>query len=81
MKNPDLLQWVRGGKMKKALFAVFLVGIGIAAAQTPPDQKEAMRRAARSARVKIIGWPTLTPAELRIAALVIREIRRPHKRL
>src|SRR6266576_417762 len=40
--------------------------LGIAAAQTPPDQarqielkKEAMRRAARSAPVKIIGSPTL----------------------
>jgi len=38
--------------MKKALFAVFLMGIGIVAGQTPPDQarqieleKEAMRRA------------------------------------
>ncbi len=55
--------------MNKALFAVFLlIGIGIAAAQTPADQarqkelqKEAMRRAARSAPVKIIGSPTLTP--------------------
>jgi len=40
--------------MNKALFVVFLIEIGIAAAQTPPDQsrqierdKEAMRRAAR----------------------------------
>ena len=24
--------------MNKALFAVFLIGLGIAAAQTPPDQ-------------------------------------------
>ena len=56
--------------MNKAVFAaVFLVGLGIAAAQTPPDQarqielqKEAMRRAARSAPVKIIGSPTLVPA-------------------
>ena len=57
--------------MNKALFAaVFLIAIGIAAAQnpTPPDQarqielqKEAMRRAARSAPVKIIGFPTLRP--------------------
>jgi hypothetical protein len=38
--------------MNKALFAVFLIGLGIAAAQTPPDQarqielqKEAMRKA------------------------------------
>jgi hypothetical protein len=54
--------------MNKALFAVFLIGIGIAAAQTPPDQerqsqlqKEAMRSAAPSAPVKIIGYPTLRP--------------------
>jgi uncharacterized membrane protein len=55
--------------MNKALFAVFLIGIGIAAAQTPPPdqerqsqlQKEAMRSAARSAPVKIIGYPTLRP--------------------
>jgi hypothetical protein len=60
---------VRGGKMNKALFAVFLVGIGTAAPQTPPPdqtrqiqlQKEALRRAARSAPVKIIGFPTLRP--------------------
>ena len=52
--------------MSKALFAVFL--IGIVAAQTPPDrarqielQKEAMRRAARSTPVKIIGFPKLRP--------------------
>ena len=54
--------------MNKALFAAFLIGIEIAAAQTPPDQarqieaqKETMRRAARSAPVKIIGYPTLRP--------------------
>ena len=55
--------------MSKALFAVFLlIGIGIATAQTPPEQarqielqKEATRRAARSAPVKIIGFPTLVP--------------------
>jgi hypothetical protein len=54
--------------MNKALIAVFLIGLRIAAAQNPPppDQarqielkKEAMRRAARSAPVKIIGSPTL----------------------
>jgi hypothetical protein len=52
------------------MFSIFLIGLGIAAAQTPPDQarqveaqKEAMRRAARSAPVKIIGSPTLTPAQ------------------
>ena len=53
--------------MNEVLFAVFLVVIGIAAAQTPPPdqarqielQKEAMRKAAP---FKIIGWPTLTPA-------------------
>ena len=58
MKNSELLQ---------ALFGVFL--IATAAAQNPtPDQarqlelqKEAMRRAAQSAPVKIIGWPTLRP--------------------
>jgi hypothetical protein len=52
--------------MNKPLFAgVVLIAIGIAAAQTPPDQtrqierdKEAMRRAARSAPFKIIGSPT-----------------------
>jgi hypothetical protein len=57
--------------MNKALFAVFLVVIATAAAQTPtpaPErqiepQKEAMRKAARSGPFKIIGWPTLTPAE------------------
>jgi hypothetical protein len=56
--------------MNKTLFAVFLIGIGIAAAQTPPDQarqteaqKKVMRRAARSAPVKIIGSPTLLPAQ------------------
>jgi hypothetical protein len=58
--------------MNKALFAVFLpIGIATVPAQnpTPADQahqielqKEAMRKAARSAPVKIIGWPTLTPA-------------------
>jgi hypothetical protein len=49
---------------EQSLIRSFL--IGIAAAQTPPDQarqielkKEAMRRAARSASVKIIGSPTL----------------------
>ena len=57
----------------RRLFAV-LIGMGIAtaqtSAQTPPDQtrqierdKEAMRRAARSAPVKFIGVPTLTPAQ------------------
>ncbi len=56
------------GKLAKR-FAV-LIGMGIAtaqtSAQTPPDQarqierdKEAMRRAARSAPVKFIGSPTL----------------------
>jgi hypothetical protein len=50
--------------MNEMLFAVL-----IATAQTPPDQprqievqKKAMRRAAQSAPVKIIGVPTLTPA-------------------
>ena len=55
--------------MNKALFGVFLIGI-VAAAQTPPPpdqerqsqlQKEAMRSAARSPPVKIIGYPTLRP--------------------
>jgi hypothetical protein len=63
------IQRVRGIKMNKALFAVvFLIGLGIAAAQTPPDparqievQKEALRRAVRSEPVKIIGSPTLVP--------------------
>jgi len=63
MKNPEKFN------AYKALFAaVFLIGIGIAAAQTPPDharqielQKEDMRRAARLAPVKIIGFPTLRP--------------------
>jgi hypothetical protein len=65
------IQRVRGIKMNKALFAVvFLIGLGIAAAQTPPDparqievQKEAMRRAARSESVKILGSPTLSPIQ------------------
>jgi len=56
------IQRVRGIKMNKALFAVvFLIGLGIAAA--PEVQKEAMRRAARSAPVKIIGVPTLVPVQ------------------
>jgi len=59
MKNPKKF------RLLKKLFAVVFL-IATAAAQTPPDQarqielkKEAMRRAARSAPVKIIGSPTL----------------------
>ena len=64
------IQRVRGGKMNKTLF-VFLVGIGIAAAQNPtPDQarqielqKEAMRRAEAQAQAfTILGFPMLNPA-------------------
>jgi hypothetical protein len=52
------------------MFSIFLIGLGIAAAQTPPDQarqietqKEAMRRVARAAPVKILGSPTLVPVQ------------------
>ena len=41
------------------MFSIFLIGLAIAAA--PEVQKEAMRRAARSAPVKIIGSQTLVP--------------------
>jgi hypothetical protein len=62
------IQRVCGGKMNKALFAVFL--IAATAAQTPlPDQtrqlelqKEAMRRAEAQAQAfTILGFPTLNP--------------------
>jgi hypothetical protein len=43
------------------MFSVFVIGLGIAAA--PEVQKEAMRRAARSAPAKIIGVPTLVPVQ------------------
>ena len=52
--------------MSKALFAVFLVVIATAAAQnpTPSDQaRQIQKEAMRSAPFKIIGWPTLTPAQ------------------
>jgi len=38
-QNPEKFNAFVGGKMNKVLFAVFLIGIGIAAAQTPPDQE------------------------------------------
>jgi hypothetical protein len=45
--------------MSEVVFAVFLIGLGIATA--PEVQKEAMRRAARAAPVKILGSPVLVP--------------------
>ena len=45
--------------MSEVVFAVFLIGLGIATA--PEVQKEAMRRAARAAPVKILGSPALVP--------------------
>lgn len=51
--------------MNEALF-VLLVAIGTAAAQTPaPEQawRIQLQKAARSAPIKIIGSPTLLPAQ------------------
>jgi hypothetical protein len=52
MKNPELLQ---------ASFAVFLIGLAIAAAQTPPPVELKKECLCRSAPVKTIGFPTLRP--------------------
>jgi len=52
-QNPEKFNAFVGGKMNKVLFAVFLIGIGIAAAQTPPDQE----RVAGSVR-SVIPEPT-----------------------
>ena len=52
-QNPEKFNAFVGGKMNKVLFAVFLIGIGIAAAQTPPDQE----RVAGSVR-SVIPQPT-----------------------
>jgi len=75
IQGPLIIRRVRGGKMNKALFAVFLIGIGITAAQTPPDQarqkaeaqridqeRESLRQSAARSVPVIIGWPTLSPA-------------------
>jgi hypothetical protein len=54
--------------MNEVLFAFFLIGIGIAAAQTPPDQARRIdmrsaevQRILRQSTVRFIGYPTLRP--------------------